>query len=66
MLGNKHLSISSLSEFDVLYNTSDLGDEPWLLTRDSEGIPMLALIFVVFGFIVMSIAAVFTLVLAVR
>jgi len=66
MLGDKHLSISSLSEFDVLYNASDLGDEPWLLTRDNEGIPMLALIFLVFGFIVMSIAAVFTLVLAVR
>ena len=38
----------------------------WLLAKDKEGLPVLAIIFLVFGFVCMTVGAIFSLVMAVQ
>jgi hypothetical protein len=56
------------AQADLGMNSTDgsSADDEWLKKEDEHGIPFLALIFLIVGFIGMSSAAVFFLVMALR
>ena len=63
----KLLPKQGVSKMPVLNEGGDSNAEVnWLFDKDKEGLPVLAIIFLVFGFVCMTVGAIFSLVMAVQ